>query len=254
MLESLLQGQVSANNPGLPIPPLSEFKNYYDQSEEGKFVGYYGMLGNAAYITTDRLISECKLTGIATNEVRFPNFLKFYIDGKIIAFPQQPIASGMTWEDLNNRGLVYGEKIIDMAGGKWKVRLFKTLPGDADSFSLKESDTLVNNTPFFTVGSEYNRTILNCCTDSQQPGERKPGEAPWENFKAVSYLGISSNSKSLSYVWMQEEFKHTDGRKGRIQRPSLNVTDRLSHFWFFDTGGIQGKSCLWRPVLELIND
>lgn len=257
MLESLLQGQVSANNPGLPIPPLSEFKAYYDHPDEDKFVGYYGIYGYQAMTSTANLIQMCELNGIATSRVAFPNWFKFFIDGKIIYTTHVPIASGMSWEDLNQRGLVYGGKIIRLGGKNYKVRLFKTLADDVDSLVLPTSPALDNYKPFYTEGSEYNRTILNCCKDSPQPGEREPGSPAWDIYTGGMLAGLAQNNFSLSYVWMQEELVHFDGRKGRLQRPSLNVTNSIAHAWFNDPNpanpAFKAGSC-WRPVLELVND
>lgn len=256
MLESMLvQGKEEAgSNKPFPVPPLSEFKAYYDHPDEDKFVGYYGIYGYTDVINTASLISLCGLSGIATQRVAYPNWFKFFIDGKIIYTSHVPIASDVTWDTLNDLGLVYGSKIISISGKKYKVRLFKTLPGDADSYKLPRTPALDNNKPFYTEGSEYNRTILNCCKNSPQPGERAPGSPPWDIYTGEMLSGTAPGNFVLSYTWMQEEFFHYDGRKGRIQRPSLNVTANISHAWFFDRGEVAAYSCTWRPVLELVND
>lgn len=256
MIESMLiQNMASGENPAFPVPPLSEFKKYYDHPDEDKFVGYYNTLGYQAYISAESLINECKLNNVATMQTRYPNWMKFFIDGKIIAIAQTPIASNVSWDELNERGLVYGEKIITISGKKYKVRLLKTL-AEGDRYELPPNTALDNQKPFYTVGSEYNRTILNMVNNSQQPGERNQGEAPWENYNGAMLTGKGLTGIYLSYVWMQEFFLHSDGRNGRIQRPSLNVTDNIAHAWFNpptpEVPAYKTGAC-WRPVLELVN-
>ena len=70
-------------------------------------------------------------------------FLKFIHKGKILLVSDRCIKNSISWDDLNERKLVFGNKIIEIDGIKYKIRLLtsnewdnlivKYTPEDRDS-------------------------------------------------------------------------------------------------------------------------
>ena len=70
-------------------------------------------------------------------------FLKFIHKGKILLVSDRCIKNSISWDDLNERKLVFGNKIIEIDGIKYKIRLLtsnewdnlivKYTPEDSDS-------------------------------------------------------------------------------------------------------------------------
>jgi len=88
-------GAYPYTGPGLQQPLRGNFKD-----------GYFGSVPNADMFTDSELMSASGSGGTRTGAVT--KWFKYAIDGKILFLPDGPIAYNLTWEQLYQRGLVYG--------------------------------------------------------------------------------------------------------------------------------------------------
>ncbi len=69
-------------------------------------------------------------------------WLKFAFEGKMLVFAQKPIRYGLSWDDLNNSGCVYGTKQITKDGITYKCRLLRIRNGDPGTDWGREKDLI----------------------------------------------------------------------------------------------------------------
>lgn len=94
------------------------------------------------------------LLGVTQGSAQNTNepYLKWFVDGKVILKSKKPFRSYISWNHLNQKDLVYGNKTIeDKYGNQYKVRLMKGALTDPSQSSASDRGT---------KGSEWNKLML----------------------------------------------------------------------------------------------
>lgn len=248
MIEQLLG--FSGGERKIPKPDNSEFIHYYDDPDPNKFVGFYGYRTEASFISFNDLSNALKVPGYATPAGN--QWLKYYIDGKIIFIPMRPIRTNLLYENFTSCDLISGKKKINIAtgpdAGSYKVRLVNSLPPGVKLYVNPPGDDPFHE-PLFTSGSEYNRTLLNMVDDATMRGDRGAGDPPWSDKKSIDFIGVDWSGGNVSYTLVDGLYKSDRFRESRFLRPSLNVNSNLGMFFPLDN---LAQKMSWRPVLELL--
>lgn len=208
--------------------------------------GFYGEITAANFITGDALAAAIGLTdGLSMNSTT--NWLKFFIDNKILFIPKKPIRNAFLWDSIYKAGAVYGDGTfgkyptstnklqntkVTVAGYIFIVRLMTGFPADPSPINTVDTATV----------SEWNRLIYNVC-DSPQPKANQIG-VNWAHY-LESDLNINTNVNLAGvYTWTQETMSNAAG-KGLRGSPYVS-----SVVYGFTTTAY--ATCGWRPVLELV--
>lgn len=87
--------------------------------------GFYGEVPASEFITGDEL---CSMVGITEGISQFSNepWLKFAYLGDLVFVAKKPIRHSISWNHINEKGCVFGEKIVTIEGQRYKVTLLKT--------------------------------------------------------------------------------------------------------------------------------
>lgn len=91
-------------------------------AQGNKDLGYYGEVPADKFITGSSLASQM---GIATSnpvDLNSP-WLKFAFKGKILYIAKHPLVNFISWQALNNAGVVDGTRTVRIDGRLFKVRL-----------------------------------------------------------------------------------------------------------------------------------
>lgn len=211
--------------------------------------GYYGTISSTDFIDGAGIAS---LTGLSQGAVinNGIEWFKVSLDNKTLFFPRMSIRSSVSWIDLYDKGLIYGnglvgatptgdnpraqDVIVTIKGYRFRVRLFR------GASSMPATYTSSNNDPVASYGSEWNRIIYNLATNDP-PSQQGPNWAAYTD----SQLGMASGSNNGEWTWCQEDF-------------SGNTTSRLvrggygSGSYYPDPIDSRTAYIGWRPVLELI--
>lgn len=164
--------------------------------------GYFGTVSANELFTGTELASA---VGITQGIVQHDNieWLKFYIDGKIIFRPMKAIRHSLSWDTINLAGCVDGSTILAKSGVNFKVRLIK---GSTENPANISSD--VNTMKY----SEWNRLLL----PINELAEKKTWRQPYFVEDDVSNWNINFTNTDLNIpvgnaappsggaVWCQE--------------------------------------------------
>lgn len=216
----------SANGPG----PTSLIGGDLD-------AGYYGTVSSSEFITGDDLASMLGLTA-GTSQYSDTDWLKFSSDGKTIFSPMKPIRHTISWDDINKVNAVYGDRIIEIGGLQYKVRLWRGANFDpANGYNGEK-----------VKQSEWNKLML--------PIHEKAKDQSWTYSNNVNIptenWGIGFTDEDLlthrnygngSYSWCQEVAEST---AYRVIRGSNGVSNSAS-----GTSSYSPSHYGFRPVLEL---
>lgn len=168
--------------------------------------GFFGEVPSSEFITGDALCSELGITEGTSKFINEP-WLKFALDGKILFRPKKAIRSHISWEHINEKNCVYGDRIIEINGVKYKVRLMKgalTNPRD-DSGGDKGAK-----------GSEWNRLMLPIHIRAKDKSWKYPAYVEdnipyWGIDYTDSDLRLSGSSNGRA-VWCRERNEKSDIR------------------------------------------
>ena len=123
--------------------PGSKVLQYGDEN-----LGYFGKIAAEDFFTQTELATATGMFAGAL-EVEYPEWIKCFINGKVLFIPSQPIRTGLCWNDLYSAGVVYGTddngkypgspavnqfKLVTKRGYAFKVRTFGQ--GDPDPTSI----------------------------------------------------------------------------------------------------------------------
>lgn len=193
----------------------------YDDGDSG----FFGELRPDDFIKGSDMASSLNLTyGIVYNDTA--NWLKFYCDEKVIFTPSIPLRHSLSWNNLKDSSLLYGDRTIVIQNKVFKVRTFNgTIDGDPTNMP-----NMYNTVNWGDDTSEWGRTFL------------KLGSGHWES-RVAGDLGVHS---SIGGCWCQEQSAASSTNAALRGGGAVGV-------WFF---GLRGKteavsSRNWRPVLEL---
>lgn len=185
--------------------------------------GFFGETDTLDLWTGSELANAVGLTAGTAQNDNSP-WLKYLHRGVIKYVAKHAYRRGISWDQLNNAGLVYGETVIENAqGDRFKVRLLTG--GDAD--------------PATEAGGEWNALLYPVHVDDPQQRE-------WGINYTDGDLWTSSSVGNGTRTWCQEtDSSYTDRRVHRGYNGTFNyqtfISDRNQSY--------DG----WRPVLELVS-
>ena len=203
--------------------------------------GFYGEVPASEFITGDEL---CRLAGITQGGSQFSDepWLKFSYLNETIFVAKKPIRYSISWDHINEKGCVFGEKTVETQGFKFKVTLLKAKTEGKQNDSSAYKGSINHN-------SMWNRLM-------GQVHEKAPSNWEYkENMEnTLVNWGINYTDKDLhthydhgdgSYSWCQEYGESTSYRMGRGY-------DGVSGSGSNRTGNVYGYYG-FRPALILIN-
>lgn len=204
--------------------------------------GFYGEVPSSEIISGDALAELVDMAKSTTSINSDTPWLKWAYKGKVLFRPKKPIRFVTSWKRLNNRGLVYGEKEIEIGGYLYKVRLMK---GISDDFEHAHGGDWGKVCP----NSEWNHLML--------PIHIRAKDKTWLNPENVEddvpYWGIDYTDEDLGIgnvrgrcQWCQEK---VDGES--LERVSRGCIKGVSNA--FAMGPSENRtSAGWAPILELL--
>lgn len=175
------------------------------------------------------------------------NWLKFYIDGKVIYTPKRSFQYNLSWDLVNNAGLIDGDRTVVVKGHTYWVRCFKgtSLDGIEVPVPPEETDTEM------THGSEWNRTMYHISgrpfyNARNQLTSEGITEGDWAQYPEleIETRGDGSDKIFGGHTICQQTSKHGGITRGGQGVSFINRYSQNNRGWSFG----------WRPVLELIQD
>lgn len=217
--------------------------------------GFYGEVPTSEFITGDEL---ARMVGLTSGTSQYSNepWLKFSYLGKIEFISKKTFRYNFPCDDLVNKHLVYGDRIIKINDNNYKIRLIK---GKTEG---KQNDTTHNFGSIYH-NSEWNRLILPIHKNAPDKWESKYNVSSstdmvsWNINYTSRDLNLLEEKDSLTYrpflfgysTYCQELYESADGvfrtARGFGTDPS-EATDMITVIGLDDGG--------WRPVLELIDE
>lgn len=214
-------------------------------------LGYFGEVSSALLFSSMEIGSAAQLTfGTDTgNGSLGPNWLKFLYKGKFLFIAKTPIRYGVSWNDLYNLGLVYGERGFGRypvgAGVTQYVQLHKREDDRVWFFKPRlltgwGTDPVVE--PFDMTqrdDSEYSQLLGRVVTGANGSIVNK-----WAAFTPTQLSGTGQLASLTQETW-------ATNLAAAISRGYTTIAD-------YTTMGKDGRANTrgsnWRPVLELIPD
>lgn len=229
----------------------------YSDSGPGNKTLLFGneQLGYFGEVTESELISRQELSSLTGFAPILPNaaatgkiWLKFFFKGKIIYIAKMPFASGSSWNDFYNAGLVYGTN----DNGKYPSA---TPTNQYNPITKKEGERTWTLIPRLPIGADtdpapYNAT-LGIAMGNTQASEMTMlmsrvwnGSAAGITEKWARFLNTDLTLSNQWYTAIQETMSNNSANVG-IVGPSDSLDNRA----------IIAKTAVvhYRPVLELID-
>lgn len=205
-------------------------------------VEWHGEVPAVQFINGTALAS---LLGFSSGSVYQSNdpWLHVTLDGKELYIAKRPLRQSVSWNHLNNAGLVFGGRIVTINGENYRVRLLKGLADDKTYDDYVSEGGSGWDMPA-THGSEWNRIFYRLHEGTSSSAEHKTdSEQPFEILHPFTDADFNmTGNPPAGYSWCQEANPthailrgyHSVSRVWNNVR-SDNITNRA-----------------WRPVLERI--
>lgn len=195
--------------------------------------GYYGTLPGTDFITGDLLATTIGISaGTSINSTT--DWLKFSYNGKTLFVPKLPLRHGLSWDDINLHGAVFGTAKLAIKGRLYKVRLMKGSNVDPYTGPNGASD------PEQTWTSEYNRLMYRVCT-VDPPSQTLP------NFVAFTPEELGMYTTGGVQLCQEASAPSTGDPVGVLCRG--NGANNIATCHSPSTIYAPGRG--WRPVIEL---
>lgn len=206
--------------------------------------GFYGEVPTRNFITGDELAAKIGLTA-GVSQFSNDAWLKFSYLGNIEFIAKKPFRHSISWSNINAVNAVYGNRVINIKGSNYKIRLIKgKTEGMQDDVGNYEGNICKN--------SEWNRLMLpihqNAPSNWAVP---KNVNSPTENWNVRftnSDLIVTNNVGNGAISWCQERGGYFNltrgGYRGISSSGSAESVDNIAY----------SREYGWRPVLELIGE
>ena len=204
---------------------LDESLWQYDETTD---TGYYGFVPASEFITG---LDLATLTGFTsgTNQNSNAGWLKFYVGptavcnstpgtAKCIFIAKQSFKYSVSWDHINNAGLVYGTTSRTVLSQSYNVRIMTV--GEASP----------------GTGSEWNELMYR--VHAEQPESK----SNWETFDTIE---TNITSGDGLYVWGQDT--SLSNPTERVGRGAISLT-----YWNDHPSPTVNSTSGWRPVLEYV--
>lgn len=203
--------------------------------------GFYGEVPTSELITGDELAAKIGLTA-GRSQFSDEPWLKFSYLGKVEFIAKKTFRHSISWDSINKVNAVFGNKVIEISGFKYKIRLMKgkTEGKQGDIGSYKGT---INH------GSEWNKLMLPIHINAPSNWEDKDNvNSPTENWN-VGYTDNDLFTKSFigngNCSWCQEKglYSSYSLHRGRYSVSDSGTIDSYCNNYLYG----------WRPVLELVD-
>lgn len=236
-------------------------KSVVDTHPDTQFIGM-----DADLITYSDLIERTGVVGSTITTVEQDLWLKFRHKGKTLFLSYRPVTTGVSYNELYSKGLVYGTdsdkgrkptsaytgpevktyQVINIKGDLYIVRLLKTF-NDVTGLTALES-AIGRDTPEMQ-GSEFDQLIYPLLSDlpaSISYNGTSKGLFTEESLYFSS--GIAGGTGTMA--WCQEAIESSDDPATYLMRPvrGLDVTYGTGSY----LSSYANVAVGWRPVLEYI--
>lgn len=172
------------------VPPGNNTLLHSYSSGTNKLAGYYGRVAAADFISMADLLALLPKLKNSVNYNLATNWLKFYLDGKVLYVAQKPILANVSWDAVNNTLTNYQPSVgkrINIKGFDFNVR---SLSGTNDDYSTS------------TDKSEYDR-LLYSVVKPAIVGQQVTNGVKWDTF-SLDELGYGTGD--LSGTWTRSNF------------------------------------------------
>lgn len=201
--------------------------------------GYFGEVTSSELITGNDLASLVGVSG-GTSQNSNTNWLKFFIDDRIVFVSKKNIRNAVSWDMLNTANVINGSRIITIGQYQYKIGLLKGLGPDTSGYATNSYDNPA------TYGSEWNRLLYPVSIDIPTYPKTSQTIDNWANFpQDDSSDGLNISVGNGRYSWCQETDPLTPAN--RVFRGRSSVTHLVS-----STSSITTAGYGWRVRLELI--
>jgi hypothetical protein len=169
--------------------------------------GYFGRYTGIA--SGNGLASACGVT-IGTSQIYLNNpidWIKFGYEDKILFIACKPIRTTISWDDLNAKGCVFGEKLVTFDGITYKCRLMRIRNGDPGTAFGRDLTLLSNVRQSIWDNLTDNDLYLNQAIDAngrfslaQETVESYPQNC--QSFTGIgAYPMITKNVREAIFGW-----------------------------------------------------
>lgn len=143
-----------------------------------KLTGFYGRVADGDFLSYSDLQTAIPVSGTPRTSV---GWMKMHLDGKVLFIPRQCVAVSVQWNDIYQRGAMYGVdgpgiyydiapvnqyRTLTVKGYVFLVRCLKGAPNNPVAIA---NSSVIDSA--LTRGSEYDRLILNMTSNSSSNRE-----------------------------------------------------------------------------------
>lgn len=195
---------------------------------------FQGEVGGANFITYPelRIVTEMTEALVPPRAQVDGSWLKFLIDGKTIYISKLIVNTAITWHELNDKGLVYGERIVWIDEIGHSVRLIRGTSTDPNY--LERGFGLEGN-----FASEWDRCFYQLIRDSEYIPE--DFKNPYAYYTQADFMGM--NDLEYETICMETSSRDRENGMYRGYRDvAFSAMDIGKHRKELYDG--------WRPVLE----
>lgn len=200
------------------------------------WTGFFGEIPAQDFITGTALANHFGLAD-GTDQHDDAPWLKFVYDGKVLFVAQKPLRHTISWDSIHAKNLVYGDRVIEVQGDLYSVRLLRG--ADVDP-----SPAVTGYDPVGTENSEWNRLLYAVHNGVHTTSDNPTPPGAWPLYSDRD-LVVHSTGGNGSRNWCQET------RASNATQSVYRGSSGVSGFYF--TGASSATANYgWRPVLELL--
>ena len=215
-------------------------------------VGYMGEYRASDIVAPLELIDSLNMRSQFSGDVEDPtvvnpdtHWLKFVYKSNILFVAKNIMATGITWDSLNDLGLVTGGATIALGGHTFKVRL---LNGSSIGY-FNGTGGLADNVNELRVTNEWIDLIYPVCAAVSNSPYNTRGEFAHFSEEEMNLNGGSDKFPSMGYnqTWCQEyQYGNSNYRLTRGGNDAYGAAAYDDEYRLTSAYG-------WRPVLELVS-
>lgn len=210
--------------------------------------GFFGEVQTSELISGAALADLIGLTNGTSQFSREP-WLKFAYKGRIQYVAKKPFRHSVSWYDINAADAVYGDRIIEIVGKKYKIRLLRGL-GEDKKPNPKSVDSEYDGDMCWN--SEWNKLMLPIHVNAPSNWRYHNNvNSPTEDW-GVDYNDLDLGCSSVNGIngngirsWCQETAERLVYAiyRGNIEVNNSSLSNKV----------FSSSNYGWRPVLELIS-
>lgn len=218
--------------------------------------GWFGEVPSSDFIRGDELANLVGITaGVHNYTYDNEPWLKFAYEGNILLVSKKPIRWELTWNQIYAANCVYGDRIVNIKGKKYKIMLLRGISEEAQENPRELSSAVTNQNwaGWYNKKSMWNKLMLPIMKNAETNNwySEEAVEIPVDNW------GVGYETKDIAqrlteegytfyvYSWCQEVMANGARRCLRGEDNSYCRT------WYADFAPATARYG-WRPALKLI--